>query len=71
MRVCLQAHQEIADFSATSTLSGERPLPMCEPSQNGCRTERPHWHHQYVPGSTSSLIGPYWATTFSLTVSPP
>jgi len=49
---CLQPHHAIVFASVTSTFCGAKPLPLCEPSQNGCDFDRPQAHHQYVPGST-------------------
>jgi len=49
---CLHAHQATVFASLISTCFGSRPVPLCDPSQNGWLLERPHAHHQYVPGST-------------------
>src|SRR5687767_1820184 len=57
---CLQAHQATALASLISVFSGPRFVPLCEPSQNGWLFERPHAHHQYVPGSTFWTIGLFW-----------
>ena len=43
---CLQPHQATFFASGKSTLSGDRPVPLCEPSQNGWVFERPQAHHQ-------------------------
>ena len=48
--------------SATNTL-GEKEVPLCEPSQNGCLLEFPQEHHAYVfPASSSTAIGVLPAT---------
>lgn len=48
---CLQAHQATVLASVICTRFGPRPVPLCEPSQNGWVLERPHAHHQYSAGS--------------------
>src|SRR5574340_1043918 len=55
--VCLQLHSQTVVFSPTTNDTGSSPVPSCEPSQNGCVIERPHEHHQYSPGSSSSSAG--------------
>jgi len=44
--VCLQPHQAMLRGSVTSTFFGAKPLPLCEPSQNGWPFDFPHAHHQ-------------------------
>jgi hypothetical protein len=63
---CLQPHQATVRALVISTSFGASPVPLCEPSQNGCPFDRPHAHHQYVPGSTSWMIGPFWKIIGSL-----
>jgi hypothetical protein len=48
----LQPHQATVLASVISTFFGPKPVPLCEPSQNGWPFDFPHAHHQYVPGST-------------------
>src|SRR5512139_4004644 len=55
--LCLQLHSQTVVFSLMTNDIGSRPLPSCEPSQNGWVIERPHEHHQYSPGSSSSSAG--------------
>ena len=43
---CLQAHQATVFASVISVLVGPRPVPLCDPSQNGWLFERPQAHHQ-------------------------
>src|SRR5574340_1723524 len=63
--VCLQLHSQTVVFSPTTNDTGSSPVPSCEPSQNGCVIERPHEHHQYSPGSSSSSAGLRSYTTAS------
>jgi hypothetical protein len=56
----LHAHHATVFASVISTFFGFNPVPACDPSQNGWLFERPHAHHQYVPGSTFWTIGPFW-----------
>jgi hypothetical protein len=51
--VCLQPHQATVRDSVITTFTGSKPVPWCEPSQNGCFLDTPQAHHQYVPGLTS------------------
>jgi hypothetical protein len=60
---CLHAHQATVLDSVISTWRGSCPVPLCEPSQKGWLFERPHAHHQYVPGSTFCTIGNFWKMT--------
>jgi hypothetical protein len=57
---CLQAHQATVLASVISVFFGAKPVPLCEPSQKGWLWERPHAHHQYVPGSTFCTMGDFW-----------
>jgi hypothetical protein len=43
---CLQAHQATVFASVISVFVGPRPVPLCDPSQNGWLFERPQAHHQ-------------------------
>ena len=45
-------HQAMEFPEAIVTFFGVSPVPLWEPSQNGCWLERPQAHHQYSPGST-------------------
>jgi hypothetical protein len=56
--VCLQPHHATVLASRVSALTGAKPVPLCEPSQNGWLFDRPQAHHQYSPGSTFSTNGP-------------
>src|SRR5208282_1276421 len=49
---CLQPHHATVLISVMSTFFGVKPVPLCDPSQNGWPFDFPHAHHQYVPGST-------------------
>jgi hypothetical protein len=44
--VCLQPHQATVLASAISVFNGVKPVPLCEPSQNGCDFDRPHAHQK-------------------------
>ena len=55
--VCLHWHHQTVFFSATSSFTGCRPVPLWEPSQNGWCADRPQEHHQWTPASTSSATG--------------
>jgi hypothetical protein len=44
--VCLHPHQATVLDSVISAFCGAKPVPLCEPSQNGCDFDRPHAHHQ-------------------------
>jgi hypothetical protein len=44
--VCLQPHHATVLASVISVFNGAKPVPLCEPSQNGCDFDRPHAHHQ-------------------------
>jgi len=67
--VCLHMHHATFFFSVISTFTGEKPLPLCAPSQNGCVDEYPQEHHQYVPGSISSTFGEFAQQRGSLMIS--
>jgi hypothetical protein len=56
---CLHAHHATVPGILISAFNGPRPVPACEPSQNGWLADRPHAHHQYVPGSTFCTIGDF------------
>jgi hypothetical protein len=43
---CLQPHQATVLASVNSVFNGDKPVPLCEPSQKGCCADRPHLHHQ-------------------------
>jgi hypothetical protein len=49
--LCLHPHHATVLASVISTFNGAKPVPLCEPSQNGWPLDRPQAHHQYVPGS--------------------
>jgi hypothetical protein len=48
---CLQPHHATVLAAVMSAFIGAKPVPLCEPSQNGWLLERPQAHHQKVPGS--------------------
>ena len=54
---CLHMHHQRVFFSGTWNFSGWRPVPLWEPSQNGCPAERPQAHQPYIPASTSKASG--------------
>jgi len=43
---CLQPHHATVFDSVISTFLGAKPVPLCEPSQNGCPLDRPHAHQK-------------------------
>jgi hypothetical protein len=55
--VCLHWHQRMVVGSVHSNFTGCRPVPLWLPSQNGWWLEWPQEHHQWTPGSTSSVNG--------------
>src|SRR6478609_1830399 len=60
----LQPQNGTVPASSALNSIGEKPLPLCEPSQKGWLPLLPHAHHQYdLPASTSIRYGLFWATT--------
>jgi hypothetical protein len=43
---CLQPHHATVFASVILTSFGPRPVPLCDPSQNGWLADLPHAHHQ-------------------------
>src|SRR4051812_3480151 len=52
-------HMHIATClgSARENLTGVQAVPLCEPSQKGCFSERPQAHQKYVPASSIMTAG--------------
>lgn len=46
VRVRLQPHSAYSAFVSIASLRSVRPVPLCEPSQNGWFSERPQAHYQ-------------------------
>src|SRR5689334_5292536 len=62
--VFLHPQNGIVPDSSALNSTGERPLPLCEPSQNGWLPLLPQAHHQYdLPASTSIRCGLFCAIT--------
>jgi hypothetical protein len=56
--VFLQTQNHTVPVSTAVYFSGDESVPLCVPSQKGCRRLRPQRHHQYTfPASTSIAIG--------------
>jgi hypothetical protein len=55
----LHAHHATVLASAISVFFGPKLEPLCEPSQNGWVFERPHEHHQNVPGPVFWTMGDF------------
>jgi hypothetical protein len=47
----LHPHHATVLASVISAFFGVKPVPLCEPSQNGWLFDLPQAHHQNVPGS--------------------
>jgi hypothetical protein len=65
----LQPHHATVLASVISTFIGAKPVPLCEPSQNGCDFDRPQAHQKHVPGSVFWTNGNFWAMIGSLMAS--
>ena len=55
---CLQPHQATILGSVKSTRTGDKPVPRCEPSQNGCWLDLPQAHHANEPAAADCTNGP-------------
>ena len=44
--VCLQPHHATVLVSLISVFNGAKPVPLCEPSQNGWPLDWPHEHQK-------------------------
>ena len=44
--VCLQPHHATVLAPVISVFNGAKPVPLCEPSQNGWPLDRPHAHQK-------------------------
>jgi hypothetical protein len=51
--VALHPQSQTSSLASAVNGIGVNPVPLCEPSQNGCDALRPHAHQKYLcPAST-------------------